>query len=70
MLRHLGGGALMGTGGILAMGCTIGQGLTGLSTLSLTSLLALGAIIAGCLWGLRSMEEGGPLPGLRALLHL
>jgi len=70
MLRHLGGGALMGTGGILAMGCTIGQGLTGLSTLSLTSLLALGAIIAGGLWGLRSMEEGGPLPGLRALLHL
>lgn len=69
MLRHLTGGALMGTGGILAMGCTIGQGLTGLSTLSLTSLLALGAIIAGGLWGLRSLEAGGPLSGLRALLR-
>jgi len=68
MLRHLAGGALMGTGGIMAMGCTIGQGLTGLSTLSLTSVLALGAIIAGGILGLKALEEGGLLPGLRALL--
>ena len=70
MLRHLVGGALMGTGGVLAMGCTIGQGLTGLSTLSLTSVLALGAIITGGIWGLKSLEEGGTLPGLKALLRL
>ncbi|KIL97063.1 Lipocalin-related protein and Bos/Can/Equ allergen [Paramagnetospirillum magnetotacticum MS-1] len=66
--RHLGGAALMGTGGIMAMGCTIGQGLTGLSTLSATSFLALGAIISGGLLGLRSLEEGGLLPGLKSLL--
>lgn len=69
MLRHLAGGALMGTGGVLAMGCTIGQGLTGLSTLSATSFLAVGAIIVGGLWGLKSLEEGGPLAGLKELLH-
>lgn len=35
------GGALMGTGGILSIGCTVGQGLTGLSTLAFASLLAI-----------------------------
>lgn len=35
------GGALMGTGGILAMGCTIGQGLTGISTLAFSSFIAI-----------------------------
>jgi len=37
----------MGIGGVLAMGCTIGQGITGISTLALGSFLALGAIILG-----------------------
>ena len=37
MLRSAGGAALMGTGGVMAFGCSIGQGLTGLSTLSLAS---------------------------------
>ena len=46
------GGALMGTGGILAIGCTVGQGLTGLSTLAFSSALAIvsifiSAVIAG-----------------------
>ena len=44
---HVAGGALMGVGGVLAMGCTIGQGVTGVSTLALGSFLALGSIIAG-----------------------
>ena len=35
MLRSAGGAALMGTGGVMAFGCSIGQGLTGLSTLAL-----------------------------------
>ena len=35
------GGALMGTGGIMAIGCTVGQGLTGLSTLAFSSALAI-----------------------------
>jgi uncharacterized membrane protein YedE/YeeE len=41
------GAVLMGFGGVTAMGCTVGQGLTGISTLALGSLLALGGIIAG-----------------------
>ena len=50
LVRHLVGGALMGTGGVLAMGCTFGQGLTGLSTLSLGSMLSVLGIFAGT-WG-------------------
>jgi len=44
-IRHIIGAALMGIGGILAMGCTLGQGVTGVSTLALGSFLALGSII-------------------------
>ncbi len=46
-LNHLYGGTLMGIGGVLAMGCTIGQGVTGVSTLALGSFLALASIIIG-----------------------
>ncbi|MBX3659493.1 MAG: YeeE/YedE family protein [Ramlibacter sp.] len=45
--NHLVGGALMGVGGVTAMGCTVGQGLSGISTLSLTSFVAVAAILAG-----------------------
>ena len=45
--HHLVGGALMGIGGITALGCSIGQGVTGISTLSLTSFVAVSAMIAG-----------------------
>ena len=51
--NHLAGGALMGVGGVVAMGCTVGQGLSGVSTLSLTSIVALAAIIAGCVAALK-----------------
>lgn len=44
---HVAGGALIGIGGVLAMGCTIGQGVTGVSTLALGSFLALASIVAG-----------------------
>jgi uncharacterized membrane protein YedE/YeeE len=47
LINHLVGGALMGFGGVLALGCTIGQGITGLSTLALGSFLAFSSIIAG-----------------------
>jgi uncharacterized membrane protein YedE/YeeE len=47
MVYHIIGGMLMGFGGITAMGCTVGQGITGFSTLSLGSILALASIIAG-----------------------
>lgn len=46
--RHVVGGILMGAGGVTAMGCTIGQGITGLSTLALGSILAILSIVAGC----------------------
>ena len=51
--NHLAGATLMGVGGVTAMGCTIGQGLSGVSTLSLGSLLALASIVCGALVALR-----------------
>jgi len=50
---HLAGAALMGVGGVTAFGCTIGQGLSGISTLSLGSLIAVSGIVAGGFAGLR-----------------
>ena len=47
--RYFGGAVLMGAGGVLAGGCTVGAGLSGISTLSLSALLALGSIIAGAI---------------------
>ena len=46
-LNHMIGAVMMGVGGVLAIGCTIGQGITGVSTLALGSFLALGSIILG-----------------------
>ncbi len=46
-VNHVVGGVLMGVGGVLAMGCSIGQGVTGVSTLAIGSFLALGAMIVG-----------------------
>ncbi|MFO1395287.1 MAG: YeeE/YedE family protein [Steroidobacteraceae bacterium] len=51
--NHLVGGLLMGVGGVTALGCTIGQGLSGVSTLGLTSLLALASIVAGAVAAVR-----------------
>jgi uncharacterized membrane protein YedE/YeeE len=53
MLRSIGGAALMGTGGAMAFGCSIGQGLTGLSTLALASFVAVAGILLGSAAGLR-----------------
>ena len=53
LVNHLAGGVLMGFGGVTALGCTIGQGLTGISTLALGSCLALAGIIAGCVVALK-----------------
>jgi uncharacterized membrane protein YedE/YeeE len=44
---HVFGAALMGFGGVLALGCTIGQAITGISTLALGSFLTFGAIVLG-----------------------
>jgi uncharacterized membrane protein YedE/YeeE len=53
MSNHVVGGLLMGFGGVTALGCTIGQGISGVSTLAVGSFIALAAIVAGCVSALR-----------------
>ena len=53
LVNHVAGGILMGFGGVTALGCTIGQGLTGLSTLAVGSFLTFFAICAGCVLAIR-----------------
>ncbi len=57
MKRNLAGGVLMGVGGAMALGCTIGQGVTGVSTLAVGSLLTTAALVVGGLRGLRYLEQ-------------
>jgi hypothetical protein len=63
-LNHAVGAVLMGIGGVLSMGCTVGQAITGVSTLALGSVLTLVSIVAGAAgmmkyqyW--RMMQEAG-----------
>lgn len=60
LVLHLLGGALMGVGGVMALGCTFGQGLSGLSTLSWGSMLAVSGIVLGAWlalhWQMRRAE--------------
>jgi uncharacterized membrane protein YedE/YeeE len=58
MRRHLAGAVLMGTGGIFAGGCTIGQGITAGSILSLSWPLAVGGIFIGARLGIAILVEG------------
>ncbi|HVJ75209.1 MAG TPA: YeeE/YedE family protein [Casimicrobiaceae bacterium] len=51
--NHIVGAAMMGFGGVTALGCTIGQGLTGVSTLAAGSFLTLASIIAGSVLAVR-----------------
>ena len=62
--NHIVGGILMGAGGVTAMGCTIGQGITGVSTLAVGSFIAVAGIVAGSVatmkyqyWRLERMES-------------
>lgn len=57
LVRNLAGAVLMGMGGVAALGCTIGQGVTGISTLALGSVIALAALIAGGVAGIKYMES-------------
>jgi uncharacterized membrane protein YedE/YeeE len=54
MMRSIGGAAMMGCGGAMAYGCSIGQGLTGFSTLALPSFVAVVGILVGAAVALRS----------------
>jgi uncharacterized membrane protein YedE/YeeE len=53
--RQVGGAALMGIGGAVAMGCSIGQGVSGMAVLAWSAPVTLAAIVAGGLLGLRSL---------------
>ncbi|MBK4216857.1 YeeE/YedE family protein [Paracoccus caeni] len=62
-MQAIAGGVLMGFGGVLALGCSIGQGISGTSTLSLASLVAFSGILAGIVIGLvliRSPDKETP----------
>ena len=61
MLRSGTGAALMGIGGVMAFGCSIGQGLTGVSTLALGSFVAVAGILLGTTVGLRGALRVQPL---------
>jgi hypothetical protein len=51
--NHAVGGALMGVGGVLAMGCTVGQAITGMSTLAIGSMLTFFSIVIGSIGTMR-----------------
>jgi uncharacterized membrane protein YedE/YeeE len=51
--NHIVGAVLMGVGGVTALGCTVGQGLSGLSTLALGSFIAFAGIVGGAMLALR-----------------
>ncbi|MGO1117097.1 YeeE/YedE family protein [Rhodovibrionaceae bacterium A322] len=56
--RHLIGAFLMGVGGVTAMGCTIGQGISGMATLSFAAPLALGGIFVGAIFSIGYLMTG------------
>lgn len=59
--RQLGGAVMMGVGGVIAMGCTIGQGLTGFATLAWSGPVTLAAIALGAYGGLLQLVRGDRL---------
>ena len=56
--RQVSGAALMGIGGTLALGCSVGQGVTAMATLAVSAPVTLAAIVAGGLLGLRQLIGG------------
>lgn len=58
-IRYISGAAMMGLGGVLSGGCTVGAGLSGTASLSLSAMLALTAMIASA-WLASSLIDGSP----------
>ncbi len=54
--RNLFGAALMGIGGVLALGCTVGQAISGVSTLAVGSMIVFASIVAGCFFGIKRLN--------------
>jgi uncharacterized membrane protein YedE/YeeE len=71
-VNHAVGGVLMGIGGVLSMGCTIGQAVTGISTLALGSILTFLAIVFGSALTMKvqyyQLDEQGFFSALRSAL--
>jgi uncharacterized membrane protein YedE/YeeE len=61
LLKKLLGGAFMGIGGILAVGCTVGQGLSGVSTLSSASFVAIISIYISAYFTAKSLHKNNAL---------
>ena len=68
--RHMTGALLMGTGGIMSMGCTIGQGLSAFSALAISAPVTMLAIALGARLGLEYTMTGEWRPAVRNLLGL
>lgn len=64
MKRHFFGAILMGFGGVTALGCTIGQGVSGMATLSLGAPVAMAGVVLGAMFGLRVLISGSVRDGL------
>ena len=56
-LRSMFGAVFMGVGGVVALGCTMGQAITGVSTLAIGSFIAFAAIIVGGIAGIKTIER-------------
>jgi len=65
--RHMSGALLMGIGGIMSMGCTIGQGLSAFSTLAVSAPITMVAIACGARLGLEFTMTGEWMPAVRRL---
>ncbi|MCO5160694.1 MAG: YeeE/YedE family protein [Mesorhizobium sp.] len=65
--RHIAGGVLMGIGGVFAMGCTIGQGVTAVSALAISAPVVMLSIFLGARMGLAYLIEGSAFGAFRSL---
>ncbi|MEZ5876363.1 MAG: YeeE/YedE family protein [Tepidamorphaceae bacterium] len=63
--RHLAGAALMGVGGVFAMGCTIGQGITAVSAMAVSAPVVIVSIAVGARMGLAHLVEGSVMAAFR-----
>lgn len=68
--RQILGAALMGTGGVFSLGCTVGQGLSAASVLALSAPIAILSMIAGAWCGLQWLVNGSVIEPMREALRL
>ncbi|MBN9672564.1 YeeE/YedE family protein [Roseibium aggregatum] len=67
--RHILGGTLMGIGGVISMGCTVGQGITAFSTLAISAPVVMISMALGARVGLAWLVEGSALAAFRRNQH-